>query len=56
MPGLVPDGYTCPKCNVKNAFSSWVYAHAHVGIIHTCVCGAKNIIDKLKCTGTQEKL
>lgn len=52
MPGLLPEGYTCPKCERENTYSSWVYAHTHEEIVHTCECGAKNIIYDLECTGT----
>lgn len=54
MSGLLPNGYKCPKCKKKNVFSSWVYAHVYIQIIHTCNCGARNIIDALKCVGTEE--
>ena len=48
-------GYTCPKCKHGHRFGAWVHAHCHVQIIHTCACGARNIIDNLKCVGTEEK-
>ncbi len=54
MAKRLPKGYKCPKCNRRNQFSLWVYAHAHEQIIHTCECGARNIIDDLKCVGTEE--
>lgn len=48
-------GYKCPRCKRRHKFSAWVYAHAHVEIIHTCECRARNIIYNFQCTGTEEK-
>ena len=45
----LPSGYDCPVCDMSHTFASYVYAHTHVDLIHTCDdCGAKNLIRAMK--------
>lgn len=47
-------GYKCPACELKNLFSSWVYTHWDIAIVHTCECGRRSMIKQGKCITTEE--
>jgi len=47
---MLPEGFTC-ECGTKHEFSSYVYAHWDVPLVHTCPeCGRKHDVFRGKAT------